>query len=561
MSKRKIRVYFDTFNDKFEKMVDVDEQTTYEDILSNYSDLINSQIVLAKVNNHLRELSETINPSCSEIVFLDTSDVDGNRVYMRSLAYIFIIACNDILKDKRVVIEHTISEGLYCSVRQGDSIFNIDSYLKNQIKDRMKEIIKDAIKIEKVKFSLDDTIKLFEDSGRIDKVNLLKYRKKDHINLYKLGDYYDYFYGHMVPSTDYLTSFDIEIFDYGIVLLGVSREDKNKVKNFTPHYLLSDTYNEAEAWSEMQNITSVSKLNKIIEEGQIGHVCRMSEALQQYKIMKIAETIHKNNKRIILIAAPSSSGKTSFAYKLTTSLRVLGLNPISISLDDYYVNRVDTPLDEKGEYDFEALEAIDLDLFNRDLNSLMHSKPIEKIKFDFLKGERVYTNEKISLSGSDPVIIEGIHGLNPKLTEYIEDSFKFKIYLSVITQINLDDHNRVATTDLRLLRRMARDKHFRGKDIRDTILEWHRVRQGEEEYIFPYQEEADVMFNSSFTFDISALKALVIKDIEEITDDDLAYVEAARLKSFLQYFVALEDTSDIVNTSILREFIGGSKIV
>lgn len=561
MDRRKIRVIFDTFNNKFEKEIEISGKTTYEDILSDYVDLIKSQIVIAKVNNHLRELSDCIDDDCGEITFLDTSDVDGNRVYMRSLAYIFITAINEILKDKRVVIEHTISEGLYCTIREDNKIYNIDSNLKNSIKDKMKEIIDKSLKIEKIKFKLDEAIELFEKLERLDKVDLLKYRKKDHISLYKLGDYYDYFYGHMVPSTDYLTSFDIEIFDYGIVLLGVSPEDKYRVKNFIPHYLLSDTYNEAEAWSEMQKITSVSKLNKIIEEGNIGHVCRMSEALQQYKIMKIAETIHSNNKRIILIAAPSSSGKTSFAYKLTSSLRVLGLNPISISLDDYYVNRVDTPLDEDGQYDFEALEAIDLELFNRDLNSLMHSKPIEKIKFDFLKGERVYTGEQIKLSGADPVIIEGIHGLNPKLTEHIDESFKFKIYISVITQINLDDHNRVATTDLRLLRRMARDKHFRGKDIRETILEWHRVRAGEEKYIFPYQEEADVMFNSSFTFDISALKPLVIEDIKAIRDDDLAYLEAARLKSFLQYFVPLEDNSDIVNTSILREFIGGSKIV
>lgn len=561
MDDRKIKVKFKTFNNAFEAQVNLENKLTYEDILDDYEDLLESQVVLAKVNNHLRELSDKIDEKCLDVTFLDTSDVDGNRVYMRSLAYVFIKAINDILKDKRVVIEHTISEGLYCTIREGNKVYSIDYNVKNAIKLRMQELIDKSLKIEKFIFELDKAIELFTKLDRHDKVDLLKYRKRKYLSIYKLDDYYDYFYGHMVPSTDYLSSFDLEIFDYGIVLLGVSHDNKFKVKNFMPHYLLSQTYNEAEAWSEMQKITSVSKLNKIIEEGNIGHVCRMSENLQQYKIMKIAEKIHSNNKRIILIAAPSSSGKTSFAYKLTSSLRVLGLNPISISLDDYYVNRTDTPLDNEGKYDFEALEAIDLDLFNKDLNSLMHSKPIERIKFDFLKGERVYTGEKVKLSGSDPVIIEGIHGLNPKLTEHIDETFKFKIYISVITQINLDDHNRVATTDLRLLRRMARDKHFRGKDIRETILEWNRVRAGEEKYIFPYQEEADIMFNSSFTFDISALKPLVIEDIEAIKDDDLAYVEAARLKSFLQYFVSLEDNSDIVNTSILREFIGGSKIV
>lgn len=561
MSKRQVKIVFDIYENSFEKVVEVDNLMTYEDLLRAYGQDIKSQVVIAKVNNHLVELSEKVDQACKEVIFLDTSDVDGNRVYMRSLSYLFITATNEVFNNKSVVIEHTISEGLYCTIKQGDKRYNIDTNLKNAIKNKMADLVSKKLKIEKIEFKVKDAIDLFERQKRYDKVNLLKYRQKRNISLYKLGDYYDYFYGHMVPSTDYLSSFDIEIFDYGIVLLGVSPNDKNKVKNFIPHYLLSETYNEAEAWSEMQEITSISKLNSLIESGKIGDVCRMSEVLQQYKIMQIAQTIHANNKRIILIAAPSSSGKTSFAYKLTSSLRALGLKPISISLDDYYVNRVDTPLDEDGNYDFEALESIDLDLFNRDLNSLMHSKDIEKIKFDFIKGERVYTGQKIRLSGSDPVIIEGIHGLNPRLTDHIDEAFKFRIYLSVITQINLDNHNRVATTDLRLLRRMARDKHFRGKDVKETILEWKRVRQGEEKYIFPYQEKADVMFNSSFTFEIPALKPIVIKDIEAIKDDDPAYVEAARLKSFLQYFVSLEDTSDIVNTSILREFIGGSKII
>ncbi|MDO5026203.1 MAG: nucleoside kinase [Tissierellia bacterium] len=561
MNKRNVKVVFDVYEKKIEKYVDVKDSMTYEDLLKEYGGKIKSQVVLAKVQNRLVELFERIDPHAKEIVFLDTSDVDGNRVYMRSLSYLFITATNEILNDKSVVIEHTISEGLYCTIRQDGKIYNIDTNLKNAIKNKMLEFVRDKLKIEKLVFPVKEAIDLFKKQNRLDKIDLLKYRQKRYISIYRLGDYYDYFYGHMVPSTEYLKSFDIEIFDYGIVLLGVDPKDKYKVKNFVPHYLLSDTYNEAEAWSEMQEITSISKLNKIIEEGRIGDVCRMSEDLQQYKIMRIAQEIHSNNKRIILIAAPSSSGKTSFAYKLTSSLRVLGLKPISISLDDYYVNRVDTPLDENGNYDFEALESIDLDLFNKDLNDLMQAKPIERIRFDFLKGERVYTGEEIRLSGSDPVIIEGIHGLNPSLTRQIDERFKFRIYLSVITQINLDDHNRVATTDLRLLRRMARDKYFRGKDVRETILEWKRVRQGEEKYIFPYQEQADVMFNSSFTFDISALKPIVIDDIKAIAKKDPAYVEAARLKSFLQYFVSLEDTSDIVNTSILREFIGGSKII
>lgn len=545
--------------EEFEREVKPTE--TYLDIAKEYEDQFLGRVMLAKRHNHLYELSEKVKETDHTIELLDTTDTDGNRVYMRTLSFIFIIAIDKVFNDESVVVEHTISNGLYCTVRCGDKIVQLDSHTKNKIKDVMTEIIEQNLKIESQVVSLDSAINIFEALGRDDKVALLKYRQRENVTLYKISDYVDHFYGHMAPYTGFVKTFDLELFDHGIVLVGQDPANKNLVRNFIPNYKLSDAYNEAESWSEMQGITDVPKLNEIIESGKIGDVCRMSEALQQHKIMDIAEKIRKNNKRIILIAAPSSSGKTSFAYKLTTSLRVLGLRPIAISLDDYFVNREDTPLDEEGNYDFESIEAIDIALFNRDLNKLMLGEEVEKIRFDFIDGKRIFTGENMSLSGSDPVIIEGIHGLNPILTRHIDDSYKFKIYLSVITQINLDGHNRIPTTDLRLLRRMARDKHFRGKDVSKTILEWPRVRAGERRNIFPYQEEADVMFNSSFTFDISAIKPIVIDDIESITDGDEAYVEAARLKSFLQYFVPIEDNQDIVNTSILREFIGGSRIV
>lgn len=544
---------------EFDREIKEDER--YLDIAMEYEEHFLGRVMLAKSHNHLYELGEKVKNTTDPIELLDTTDTDGNRVYMRTLSFIFIIAIDKVFNDESVVVEHTISNGLYCTVRKDDKIVQLDSHIKNKIKEVMRDIIEQNLEIESQIVSLDTALNIFESLGRDDKVSLLKYRKRENVTLYKISDYVDHFYGHMAPFTGFVKTFDLELFDHGMVLIGQDPANKDLVRNFIPNYKLSDAYNEAESWSEMQAITDVPKLNRIIETGRIGDVCRMSEALQQHKIMDIAEKIRKDNKRIILIAAPSSSGKTSFAYKLTTSLRVLGLRPIAISLDDYFVNREDTPLDEEGNYDFESIEALDIELFNKDLNKLMIGEEIDKIKFDFIDGKRIYTGEKISLSGSDPVIIEGIHGLNPALTNHIDDSYKFKIYLSVITQINLDGHNRIPTTDLRLLRRMARDKHFRGKDVSKTILEWPRVRAGERRNIFPYQEEADVMFNSSFTFDISAIKPIIIEDIEAITDDDEAYIEAARLKSFLQYFVPIEDNQDIVNTSILKEFIGGSRIV
>lgn len=536
-------------------------QKTYEELIKGYEDEFNGTVILAKSGNHLHELLDKLDDNSSEVEYLDTGDVDGNRVYMRTLSYVFIRAMEKVMPNCRVIVEHTISDGLYCTIREGEKIIQLDSHLRDQLKASMRDLIERDLPIEKLELYTNEAVEIFEKMGRKDKADLLKYRKRDKVSLYKLDGLVDHFYGHMAPSTSYVKTFDLELFNYGIVLIGQEPSDKNTIRRFVPNYKLSQAYNEAENWAYMQGVTDVSTLNSLVENGSIGEVCRMYEALQQNKIMQIAEQIKSNNKRIILIAAPSSSGKTSFAYKLTTSLRVIGLRPISISLDDYFVDRKDTSLDKDGNYDFESVEALDLKRFNQDLNKLMRGEEIEKIKFDFIDGKRIYTGQSLKVEAANPVIIEGIHGLNPIVTSHISDDYKYKIYLSVITQINLDGHNRVPTTDLRLLRRMARDKFTRGKDVSRTIMEWPNVRRGENRNIFPYQEEADAIFNSSFAFDISAIKPIVIDDLENIKDDNPAYIEAARLRSFLQYFDSIEDNSDIVNTSILREFIGGSKIV
>lgn len=560
MEKREVKVLYGEEDSK-EKIISLEEGTSYEELAKDLGPLFSGQITLARVDNQLHELGEIIAPSIKEVTLLDTCDTDGYRVYMRTLSFVFLVAVQEIFPDKRVVFEHSISGGTYCSIREGQTSIVIDSWTKKSIQEQMQKIIDLDQTIERLEYSLERAKELFRKENRQDKVQVLEYRNKENVAIYKLGQVYDSFYGYLLPSTGHVSTFDLELFNHGLVLIGPERNVKGLVRNFVPQRKLSEAYKELESWSELQGISQVSHLNKLIEEGNIGEVCRVTEALQGHKIMSIAQEIHKNNKRIVLISAPSSSGKTSFAYKLRTSLRVLGLRPTSISLDDYYVNRVDTPLDEKGNYDFESLYAIDLDLFNKDLNSLLKGQKVERIRFDFMAGVRVYTGEDIQLYGSDPIIIEGIHALNPLLTSHIEETFKYKIYLSVITQINLDDHNRIPTTDLRLMRRMARDKEFRGKPVENTILEWKNVREGEQRNIFPYQEEADVVFNSSFIYEIAALKAILMDDLRIISKESPASIEAKRLLSILEYFLPLKDTSDIVNTSILREFIGGSKIV
>lgn len=558
---KKIKIIIDSASKikVFEKMID--SNITYEEIATEYEDEFVGQVVLAESRNHLHELSEDVDEDDSEIILHDTTSPDGYRVYLRSLSFIFIKAVKTLFPEKRVLVEHSISSGLYFTIRNGEKLVRLDSRMRDALKEEMRRIVYEDKKIHREEMPVHKAYELFSNLGRKDKANLLKYREKGTIAVYHLGGDVDSFFGFMVPSTRYVNTFDLELFDHGIVVMGPEEDKKGIVHNFIPQYKLSQTYNEAEDWSELQNITSVPKLNELIENGEIGDVCRVMEAFQQNKIMKIAEEINKRGKKIILIAAPSSSGKTSFAYKLTTSLRVLGHRPIAISTDDYYVDREDTPLDENGEYDFESLYSIDLEYFNRDLNKLMRGEEIERIRFDFVTGKRVHTGEMLKLSANDSVIIEGIHGLNPILTENIAEEYKYRIYLSVITQINLDDHNRISTTDLRLMRRIARDMQFRGRTPKQTISEWQSVRKGEIRNIFPFSEEADVMFNSSFIFEFAAIKPIIFGELEKITEEEPEYIEAVRLKSFLQYFTSLEDSSDIINTSILREFIGGSKIV
>ncbi|WP_455539577.1 nucleoside kinase [Terrisporobacter sp.] len=513
-------------------------------------------ITLACIDNVLYELTKTIDNDCN-INFLDTNNSDGFRVYSRTLTLVFIMACEELYKDCRVSIEHSLSNGLYCEVHTDERLSEKDA---NKIKLKMKEIIDANYNIEKTIVTKKEAIQFFNRKNMKDKAELLKYKEHDDVKIYKCNNYVDHFYGHMLPSTGDLKIFDILKYNEGFILLGPREDDKTKSREFIPQPKLSKIYLEMEKWSRLMGVETVLSLNKIVENNEYGELIRVVEALQEKKLGEIADTIKKENKRVILISAPSSSGKTSFANRLSIHLKVNNLQPVSISLDDYFVDREDTPLDEFGNYDFESIYAIDLKRFNKDLSDLLDGKEVMIPKFNFKRGKSE-EGKILKLEKNQPIILEGIHGLNPLLTSSITDKDKFKIYLSVLTQLNLDDHNRIPTTDLRLIRRIVRDNQFRGHDATRTILTWDSVRRGEKQNIFPYQEEADVIFNSSCVYELAILKAYVKPLLENISRDSKAYSEANRLLKFLQYFVELKDISDLPPTSILREFIGGSKIV
>ena len=528
-----------------------------ESIVKDFESEYKGYITIAKINNKLRELSYEIKENCN-ISFLDTTDADGSRVYFRTMSFVFIMACNELFNKSRVTIEHSLSKGLYCEIHIDKKLQEID--IEN-IKSKMQDIIDKNYNIEKISTTKSKAIEIFESYGMYEKAELLKYKEYDDVKIYKCNDNINHFYGHMLPSTGYIKTFDLKQYKNGVILLGPSELDKTKVTMYKPQPKLANIYKEAEEWANIMDIDKVTTLNKIIENNQCGEVIRIVEALHDKKLSQIADIIKENKKRVILIAAPSSSGKTSFANRLSIHLKVNGLKPISISLDDYFLNREDTPLDEFGKYDFESIYAIDLEKFNSDLKYLLEGNEISLPKFNFKTGKRENTYKKLKIRENQPIILEGIHGLNPILTESIPDKDKFKIYISALTQINLDDYNRIPTTDLRLIRRIVRDYNFRGYSAKHTIMNWESVRRGEKKNIFPYQEEADIIFNSACVYELSVLKKYVKPLLEKIKSDDEVYIEANRLLKLLQYFIELEDISDIPFTSILREFIGGSKIV
>ena len=511
--------------------------------------------IAAVVDGKLREMNYFLeNDSNVEFIGIDTTI--GFDIYKRGLTLLMMKAFDDILKgspDYEIYVMYSLGNGYFCRI--SDNVSLTDELIEN-VKKRMKDIADMDLAIDKRSFSSDEARARFADMGLKDKVKLLNYRRVSRINLYNLAGYYDYFYGYMPSSTGYLRAFDIVKYDDGFVLVVPDRKALDEPITYRAPAKLYRVLRQSEDWGRMMEINCVGDINRVITEGGINDLMLVQEALMEKNIADVAERIIKEDKRVVLIAGPSSSGKTTFSHRLSIQLRAHGMHPHPIALDNFFKERNDTQRDENGNYDFECLGAMDLDLFGSKISELLSGKEVEMPRFDFNLGKKVYNGDKLRLNEGDVLVCEGIHALNPKMTEALPENEKFKIYISALNMLNVDEHNRIATTDGRLLRRIIRDARTRGNDARMTIRMWPSVRRGEEKNIFPYQEEADVMFNSALIYELSAIKQYAEPLLFGVPRDSEEYLEANRLLKFLDYFLGFESTN-VPQTSIIREFIGG----
>ncbi len=525
-------------------------------IANEFKDKYNFPIMAVIVDKDLRELTYKIDRDAS-LKFLDMSTDVGMKIYLRTLTFLFVKACKDIFPGCIVDVQHSLGDGLYCEIHRGEPLSENDVEL---IEARMKQLVQKDLPIVKTKMPLDEAILMFKKRGMEDKVRILKHRDKRTVNIYELDGMKDYFFGYMLPSTGFLKWFKLHFYLPGIILQFPKTINPTHIAQYREQPKLSNIFREAEQWARILNVHDVGSLNDNIKTGHAFEIIRVAEALHEKKIAEIADIIyeHKERTKIILIAGPSSSGKTTFAQRLIVQLKVNGLFPISISTDDYFFDRDKTPLCENGKPDFESLEAIDLKLFNRHLTSLIQQKEVILPKYNFHTGKREFSRIPTRLRRDQLLIIEGIHALNERLTASIPKENKFKIYISALTQLNIYNNNRISTTDTRLLRRIVRDSWARSSDAKKTISMWKDVQNGAEKNIFPYQEQADVMFNSALVYELSVLKKYAEPLLKSVTPDDTEYIYAKYLLKFLQYFVPIDDEREIPLTSIIREFIGGS---
>lgn len=526
-----------------------------EEIVKEKQPFYKYTIVAAKVGNNMEELRHEITKDC-HLEFIDLTTTDGMRIYQRSLSFLLFYVVRTLIKDGNVIIHHSVGPGFYCELIGVD---HLNQELLNKIENKMRELVEQDLPFNKMSIPLEEAMKIFEENGMDDKKNLFKYRRSSMVNLYELGGVKNYFYGYMVPSTGFLKHFRLILDGSGFILQFPTTKDPTKVPEFVPSPKLSQIFLEYKNWGKILRVDTVGALNDVIANQDIRSLIMTAEALHEKKIAQIADMIaeKKDSIAVVLIAGPSSSGKTTFAQRLAIQLRVNGMRPHAISIDDYFVNREFTPRDENGEYDFESLESIDVELFNHDLKRLINGEVVEIPSFNFKTGKREYKGRKIKMESNDILIIEGIHGLNERLTKDIHKDNKFKIYISALTQLNIDDHNRIPTTDTRLLRRIVRDNQYRGTSAERTIELWPSVRRGEEKNIFPYQEEADVMFNSALIYELSVLKQYAEPLLFRIEPQSPCYSEAKRLFKFLDYFLGVSSEA-VPQNSIIREFIGGS---
>ncbi len=533
--------------------------TTLSEIKDSLGIELPNRVLGAMVNNNLEELSfEVYHPK--NIEFIDITHPDGMRMYVRSLTFVLYKAIGEVIPEARLRVEHSISKGIFCTLCDIDKEPTIQEIFT--IGRRMRDIVEADLPFIRKEKETYKVVKILEEHGLHDKATLVKDRGQVYSTYYKLDGHVDILYGYLVPSTGYLQAFDLNKYYTGILLQLPIQHSPKEVEELIIQNKMFEIFQEFAEWNRVLKITNLSELNEASRNGNAETLIKVSEALHEKKIAQIADIINskKEDVRIVLISGPSSSGKTTFSKRLAIQMLVSGIKPLTLSLDNYFIDREKTPLDKNGEYDFETIEALDVDKFNKDLNNILAGNKVEIPKFSFETGKRYYDGEVLQMSSENILVIEGIHGLNPKLTHLIPQKAKFKIYVSALTSINLDNHNRIPSTDNRLVRRIVRDYKYRKYSAEDTIFRWPSVQRGEEKHIFPFQEEADIMFNTALLYELAVLKPLAEHILLEVRPDSKQYSEAKRLLNFFSYFKPIHD-KEIPPTSIVREFLGGSSFI
>lgn len=530
--------------------------TSLREIADDLELKLDFPIVGALVNNELKEMDYNIFKP-KRVRFIDVTHPDGMRMVVRSLCFLLHKAVTDLYPGAFLNIEHSVSRGFYCEIDHMTEPLTDD--VVGRIRERMRDLVKADLPFRREEVETDEAVRRFERAGMYVKSRLFSHRVELYTSVYYLGDTVGYFYGYLVPSTGVLDVFDVVRYFDGLLLRFPSSTDPVRLEDVVRQDKMFEIFQEHKDWADILGLAYVDSLNDAIDRAEGDEVIRIAEALHEKKVAEMAEKIaaERDRIRLVLAAGPSSSGKTTFAKRLGVQLKVAGLLPLAISLDDFFVDRDKTPRDADGEYDFESLHALDIARFNRDLNGLMNGDGVALPRYDFHSGKSVTSGETVQISRDHVIIVEGIHGLNPELIPEISDECVYRIYVSALTQISIDGQNRIPTTDNRLLRRLVRDHRYRGHDALETLRRWPSVRRGEERNIFPYQENADIMFNSALLYELAVLKGYAEPLLKGVYQNQPEYAEVKRLLKFLSYFRIL-DSRSIPPTSILREFLGGS---
>ena len=540
-----------------QSIYEVEEGTTLEQLAKQLQKKEEPVILLAYMDGKLTELFTEIKKDC-HVRFVTLKEQAGYMAYKRTATFIFLKACEDLLgkgESTKIAIDYSIGNSIFCDFSSMERV--VDDKFADSIQKRMEQLYESDLPITKRSLDTDQASRYFDSVGLKGKRELFKFRRESKTNIYSMDGYDNYFYGYTAPSTGYIPTFLVSAYQHGVVLQIPKRKQTEEIVPFTPQPKLFHVMQRSREWTKTMGVDTVGALNDEITYGNINHLILLQEGLQEKLLADISDEIVSKNKRIILIAGPSSSGKTTFSHRLSIQLEIAGLTPHPVSMDDYFLDRELSPRDENGNYNFETIASLDVNLLTKHINQLLNGEEVDVPSYNFVTGKREYHGHKLKIGQKDVLVMEGIHGLNGTLTNEIPEDAKYRIYVSALNQINLDEHNRIPSSDGRLLRRIVRDAMTRGNDARETISRWDSVRKGEEDNIFPYQEEADVMFNSTLVYELCVLKRKALEELDKVSADSSVYDEVKRLKAFLGFFDEI-DKALVPENSILREFIGGS---